>query len=205
MIPLLIVFGVIAAVVIAYWIAHLVNRRRNRAAEVDGLLHDQRGPSARQFRYGFFPSSHNGCGWIAAYNACRILGDDVKPAEIISDFERYGAILFGAFGTIPAALTHFFRKRGYRTDSSSKRDRFDEMAKNSTVSVLWYWHGKGAHFIAVEPDDDGFVGYNVFSNVKRPIRLGASVQEFLKNRNYHAPRLIAVKKEASGDDKRGTA
>ncbi|MBQ6430328.1 MAG: hypothetical protein IJJ99_00410 [Oscillospiraceae bacterium] len=201
----MIVFGVIALVVLAYGVVHLVNRRHNRAAQVDDFLHNQGDAAARQFRYGFFPSSHNGCGWIAAYNACRILGDHVQPAEIISDFERYGAILFGAFGTIPAALTHFFRKRGYRADSSGKRERFDEMAKKATVSVLWYWHGKGAHFIAVAPGEDGFVGYNVFSDTKRPIRLGASVQEFLKARNYHAPRLIAVKKELPNDDERATA
>lgn len=205
MIPFLIVFGVIALLVTAYCVVHVFNRRRNRAAQVEGFLHNQGDAAARQFRYGFFPSSHNGCGWIATYNACRILGDDVKPAEIISEFERYGAILFGALGTIPAALTHFFRKRGYHTASSGKRERFDEMAKDATVSILWYWHGRGAHFIALRPSEDGFVGYNVFSDTKRPIALGDSVQAFLKKRNYHAPRLIAVKKEASDLDERATA
>ena len=194
MIALLIVFGVIALLVGAYCVTHFVNKRRNRAAKVDGLLLNQKEENAKQFRYGFFRSSHNGCGWIATYNACRILGKDVPPAEIISDFERYGAILFGAFGTIPAAVTHFFRKRGFETVSTGRRERFDALAKASDVCVLWYWHKKGAHFISLSAGEDGYLGYNVFTDVKKPYLLGPSVDGFLKARNYHAARLIAVKK-----------
>lgn len=204
MIPLLIVLCAILLLGAAYGAVHLVNRRRNRAVEIDGLLLNQREAPASAFRYGFFRSGYNGCGWVAAHNACRILGDDVPPAEIISDFERYGAILFGLFGTSPAALTHFFRKRGYRVVTSAKRDRFDAMAKAADVSILWFWHRRGAHFIALHPTAQGFVGYNVYSDVRRPVLLGASVREFLEKRNYHAPRLIAVQK-ATDHDERTTA
>lgn len=193
MIAILIVSCVIAALLAAYCIAHFSNKRHNRAAEFDELLLNQREAPVRGLRYGFFRSGYNGCGWIAAYNACRILGEDVKPAEIISDFERYGAILFGLFGTVPAALTHFFRKRGHRAVSTGKRERFDELAKDAKVCILWYWHRRGAHFIALQPGEHGYLGYNVFSNAKQPIPLGPSLQEFLKSRNYRAPRLIAVR------------
>lgn len=205
MIAVLSVFGVIVLLAAAYCIAHFVNKRRNRAVKVDGLLLNQLEENAKQFRYGFFRSSHNGCGWIATYNACRILGEDVPPAEIISDFERYGAILFGAFGTIPAALTHFFRKRGFEAISTGKRERFDALAKAADVCVLWYWHSKGAHFISLSPSEDGYLGYNVFTDVKKPYLLGPSVEGFLKARKYHAPRLIAVKKEAFDHDEKPTA
>lgn len=204
MIAILIVICALALLVLSYCAAHFINRRRNRTAEVDGFLHNQHDGPAKRLRYGFFSSAYNGCGWIAAYNACRILGVDVPPAEIISDFERYGAMLFGLFGTAPFALTHFFRKHGFRAESCGKRDRFDAMAKASDVSILWFWHPKGAHFIAVQPSERGFVGYNVYSDAKRPIQLGPSLQEYLKRRNYHAPRLIAVQK-VSNDDERATA
>lgn len=205
MIAFLIVLCAILLLVCAYCLAHFANKRRNRAAAVEGFLLNQREAPVRALRYGFFRSSHNGCGWIAAYNACRILGDPVSPAEIISDFERYGAILFGLFGTLPAALTHFFRKRGYRAESTTDREQFDALAKASDVCVLWYWHSKGAHFICLRLCGQGFLGYNVFSDRKEPFLLGPSVLEFLKARNYHAPRLIAVKKEASDHDERTTA
>ena len=194
MIAFLIVLCAIALLIGAYCLAHFANKRRNRAAKIDDFLVSQREAPARALRYGFFRSGYNGCGWIAAYNACRILGEDVPPAEIISDFERYGAILFGLFGTSPAAMTHFFRKRGYQAVSTGKRERFDALAKASDVSVLWYWHRKGAHFIALRPGEDGFLGYNVFANVKKPYLLGPSVNGFLNARKYHAPRLIAVKR-----------
>lgn len=194
MIALLIVLCAIALLLAAYWIAHLVNRRRNRAAAIDGFLLNQRAAPVTGLRYGFFRSGYNGCGWIAAYNACRILDDPVTPAEIISDFERYGAILFGLFGTSPTALTHFFRKRGCRVISTGKRARFDALAQDADVSILWYWHRRGAHFIALQPTERGYLGYNVYSNANRPVLLGVSVQAYLENRNYHAPRLIAVKR-----------
>ena len=194
MIAFLIVLCAVVLLLVAYCIAHFVNRRRNRAAAIDGLLLNQRDAPVGKLRYGFFRSGYNGCGWIAAYNGCRILGEDVPPAEIISEFERYGAILFGLFGTSPSAPTHFFRKRGCRVVSTGKRERFDDLAKASTFSILWYWHSRGAHFITLRPDENGFVAYNVFSNVKRPYLLGPSVREFLEQKNYHAPRLIAVKK-----------
>lgn len=205
MIAFLIVLCAIVLLVLAYGAVHLVNRRRNRAAPVDDFLYNQREAPARALRYGFFRSGYNGCGWIAAYNACRILGEPVTPAEIISDFERYGAILFGLFGTLPAALTHFFRKRGCRVVSTGKRERFDALAAEADVCILWFWHRRGAHFIALQPTEQGYLGYNVYHNAKRPVLLGASVQAYLENRNYHAPRLIAVKKEASNDDERATA
>lgn len=194
MTAILSVICAILLLLIAYGVAHFVNRRRNRAVGIDGLLYNQREAPVRSLRYGFFPSGYNGCGWVAAYNACTVLGEDVSPAEIISDFERYGAILFGLFGTVPAALTHFFRKRGYRADSTGKRERFDALAKASDVSVLWFWHSRGAHFIAVQPSEQGFLGYNVYANATRPTLLGASVQDFLEKHKYHAPRLIAVRK-----------
>lgn len=205
MTAILIVLCVFASLGVAYCAAHFVNRRRNRAAAIDGFLHNQSEAPARQLRYGFFSSAYNGCGWIAAYNACRVLGENVPPAEIISDFERYGAILFGLFGTFPAALTHFFRRRGCRAESTGRRERFDALAAASDVCILWYWHPRGAHFITVRPTTDGFVGYNVYSDSKRPVLLGPSLRDYLKLRNYHAPRLIAVTKEASDHDERTTA
>lgn len=204
MIAILIVLCVIVLLGIAYGATHLVNRRRNRAAGIDGFLYNQHEAPVQALRYGFFRSSYNGCGWIAAYNTCRLLGDEVAPAEVISDFERYGAVLFGLFGTLPFALTHFFRKRGYRVETSGKHDSLDAMAQAADAAILWFWHRRGAHFIALQPTPQGFLGYNVYADSKRPVLLGSSVQAFLKKRNYHAPRLIAVKK-GSDHDERATA
>lgn len=205
MIPLLIVLAALVLLFGAYGITHLTNRRHNRTLNADGFLYNQREAPAKELRYGFFSAGYNGCGWIAVYNACRILGEIVHPSGIISDFERYGAILFGLFGTWTGAVTHYFRKRGCRVNATRKRERMDALAKAAPVSILWFWHRKGAHFIALRPSEQGFIGYNVFSNSKKAVLLGASVQEFLEKRNYHAPRLIAVKKEASEHDERATA
>lgn len=36
----------------------------------------------------------------------------------------------------------------------------DDLAKTNAVSVLWYVHRRGAHFITLQPTETGFLAYN---------------------------------------------
>ena len=192
MTALIAVAAVLAALLLGCAAVSAVNLRKNRRVGAEGLLLDQRTAPCSALRYGCFRASYNGCGVVATYNAARLLGMSVHPAEIVRSFELRGALLFGAFGTLPFAPRRFLRKRGCRVITSRRREDFDRIAKLHKVSILWYFHRRGAHFVAIQWDGSGFVGYNVFSGAGTPVPLGASLSGFLQKRRYVLPRLFCV-------------
>lgn len=189
MIGLRIVLGVLLLLFGSYAASCLHHRKQNRAAELDGFLFSQDAPPFSTLRYGFFHTAYNGCGVAAAVNASRVLGDPVHPADVISDFERFGAILFGLFGSGTFAVTHWFRKRGYLVKTTRKRAEMDALAETAQVCILWYFHKRGAHFITLQPLENGYLAYNAGRrNAPRPI---PSIEAYLKNRAFTA-RLIVI-------------
>ena len=189
MIVLLTVLGVLLLFCGAYRIVCLRHRKPNRAADFDGFVFSQNAPPFNALRYGFFRASYNGCGVAAAVNASRILGIPVHPADVISDFERFGAVLFGLFGTASFAITHYFRKQGCRVKITYRRAAMERAAKAAPVSVLWYVHKRGAHFVTLQPQDDGFLAYNA-GRRSAPLQI-VSPEEFLAKRALLA-RMITI-------------
>ena len=189
MIVLLSVVGVLLVLSVPYRIVCRRHRKRNRAVDFDGFLFSQNAPPFSTLRYGYFPASYNGCGVAATVNASRILGRAVHPADVISDFERFGSVLFGLFGTASFAVTHYFRKKGFRVRTTLKRAEMEQAAKAAPVSVLWYAHKRGGHFITLEPREEGFLAYNA-GRRSGPVQI-PSLEEFLKQRALFA-RLITI-------------
>lgn len=189
MIVLLSVVGVLLLLSVPYRIVCRRHRKRNRAVDFDGFLFSQNAPPFSTLRYGYFPASYNGCGVAATVNASRILGRAVHPADVISDFERFGAVLFGLFGTASFAITHYFRKQGCRVKLTYRRAAMEKAAKAAPVSVLWYVHRRGAHFVTLQPQDDGFLAYNA-GRRSAPLQI-VSPEEFLAKRALLA-RMITI-------------
>ena len=50
---------------------------------MEDLIYCQRDIPKEQWKYGFRTSAATGCGWIATYNALRLLGDHADPEELI--------------------------------------------------------------------------------------------------------------------------
>ena len=50
-------------------------------------------------RYGLRPSAQTGCGWIATYNALKILGRTTDIDALIRYFEWQLPLIHGNFGT----------------------------------------------------------------------------------------------------------
>ena len=77
------------------------------------------------------------------------------------------------------------------------RKKFDEVAKESDVCIVFYrWRKKwklGAHFVTVQYQDNRFVGYNTYSNSKGPDDWTESLEGFLKQRKYFGSVLICIK------------
>ena len=63
------------------------------------LIYCQRSIPADELRYGFRTSAATGCGWIATYNALRILGKKAEPEALIRYYERQLPLLHGNTGT----------------------------------------------------------------------------------------------------------
>ncbi|MBQ4642206.1 MAG: hypothetical protein IJB47_06335 [Oscillospiraceae bacterium] len=166
---------------------------------MEDFIYCQRDIPKEQWRYGFRTSAATGCGWIATYNALRLMGYAPRPEDLIRYYERQLPLYHGNFGTSILAPAMFFRSRGFRVDHISRRDRFDALAQKSDVCILYYrWRNGwkfGAHFVALHHTEDGFVGYNTYKNSTGPDAYGPSLDAFLTKKKYFGAVLIGINKK----------
>ena len=163
------------------------------------MIHCQRDIPRDQLRYGFRASADVGCGWIATYNALRILGKRAEPKALIRYYERQLPLLHGNTGTSIWGPAVFFRQHGFRTKLEVRRERFDELVEESQVCILfYYWRKKwklGGHFVALHKTDRGIFGYNTYNNSTAADPYGDSLAGFLKKRGYFGCVLLGIREE----------
>ncbi len=164
---------------------------------MDDLIYNQRKIPKDRWRYGFRSSAATGCGWIAVYNALRIMNYRAAPEELIRYFERGLPLVHGNAGTTIPAPALFFLHHGFPVKMSAKRAEFDRLARESDVSIVFYRWRKGwklgAHFITVRHDESGFTALNVFRTSDGPDFCGESLDAFLKKHGYFGAVLIAIR------------
>ena len=174
---------------------------------MNDLIYNQRDIPKEQWRYGLRTSAATGCGWIATYNALRLMGYYAQPEQLIRMYERMLPIVHGNAGTSIPAPALAFRNWGFPVKLEVKRDRFDQAARESDVCIIfYYWRSKwkfGAHFVTLQAGNEGFTGYNTYRNSKGPDDWGKSIPEFLKKRHYFAPVLICIKDRRTNPFPRG--
>lgn len=165
---------------------------------MEELIYCQQDIPKEQWRYGLRSSAATGCGWIATYNALRLLGQHAQPEELIRYYERQFPLIHGNCGTTILAPAFYFKKRGYKVDWTACTDRFDDTAKRSDVCILFYrWVKKwkyGAHFTCLQHTDAGIIGYNTYSNSKGPDCYGQSLEAYIKERKLFGAVLISIRK-----------
>ena len=110
---------------------HSQTIKRNR-----GFIEDQ--GNYGDMVYGLMSFSGNGCELIAIYNALYELTkqENINLPEIIDMHEKDGMVLQGLFGTSPKAIEEYFIKNGFKTQSSSKKVNYENIAKESDVLIL---------------------------------------------------------------------
>ena len=166
---------------------------------MDDLIYCQRDIPRDELRYGLRTSAATGCGWIATYNALRILGTRADKQELIRWYERQLPLLHGNAGTIFFAPAVFFRQHGFRTRLELRREKFDEVVAESQACILfYYWRNRwklGSHFVALHKTDRGIFGYNTYKNSRAPDPYGDSLAEFLKKRGYFGCVLLGIRRE----------
>ena len=160
------------------------------------MIYCQRDIPRDELRYGLRSSAATGCGWIATYNALRILGKRVEKEALIRYYERQLPLLHGNTGTSIWGPAAFFKHHGFRVQVELRRSRFDAVAAEHPVCILfYYWRSGlkfGAHFVALHKTDRGFVGYNTYSNSTGPDSYGESLDAFLKKRGYFGCVLMGI-------------
>ena len=163
---------------------------------MNGLIYNQHHIPKEQYRYGLRSSAATGCGWIATYNALRLLGKRAKKEDLIRYYERQLPLLHGNTGTSIWGPAAFFRHHGFRVEVALRRERFDALAAAYPVCILFYYWRKGlkigAHFVALHKTDRGIIGYNTYKNSKGPDDYGDSLDAFLKKRGYFGCVLMGI-------------
>ena len=119
-----------------------------------GLIYNQHDIPKDVYRYGLRPSAQTGCGWIATYNALKLLGCTTDIPELIRYFTWQLPVIHGNLGTAFWAPRQCFRKWGFDTELIFDRRRFDEKAAEADAGIVFYhWAGKrgtGAHIVALQ-------------------------------------------------------
>ena len=160
------------------------------------LIYNQTKIPKDQWRYGLRSSAATGCGWIATYNALRLMGYRAEPEDLIRYYERQLPLIHGNAGTSILGPALCLKQMGFSVRVSADREKFDTLAKDARVCILfYYWRKKwklGAHFVTLEHTDRGFVGYNTFRNSDGPDDYGPSLSQFIRRKKFFGPVLIAV-------------
>ena len=163
---------------------------------MDDFIYNQKQIPKEKWRYGLRSSAATGCGWIATYNALKILGYQAEPEDLIRAYQRQLPVINGNTGTVLFGPALKFRQWGFPVKAVLKRENFDTAAKEADVCILYYrWINKykyGAHFVALHHTPEGFIGYNTYSNSTGPDRYGPSLSEFLKRRKYFGAVLFPI-------------
>ena len=166
---------------------------------MDSLIYNQRDIPKDQYRYGFRASAEVGCGWVATHNALCLLGYKTDLEKLIRYYEWQLPLIHGNAGTSfwgPAAC---FRHWGFPVRMVADRKQFDAVAKKADVCILFYrWHRGmklGAHFVALQHTENGFVGYNTYRNSTGPDSYGDSLDGFLQRKKYFGCILLAIEKK----------
>ena len=164
---------------------------------MNDLIYCQRDIPKDQWRYGFRTSAATGCGWVATYNALRILGYRAEPENLIRMYERMLPLIHGNAGTATLAPALVFRNWGFPVRVVFDRKKFDTAAKESDATIVfYYWRKKwklGAHFVTVRHTPRGFVGYNTYRNSKGPDSWTESIDGFLRQKKYFGAVLICIR------------
>ncbi len=124
----------------------------------DGYIIDQ--ARVTDIRYGALTSDINGCGWIAAYNFLKRMGQTVDGKTIADELIRY-TLFRGLVGTDLFRLRRYIRRHGYRMPIQWHWNKKARLPEGTSAGVIWYCHKDGFHFVtfyaddAIAPKEDG--------------------------------------------------
>ena len=166
---------------------------------MDGLIYNQRNIPKDKWRYGLRSSAATGCGWIATYNALRLLGYQTSIDELIRYYEWQLPLIHGNAGTSFWSPALCFKTWNFPVEICADKRKFDDLASCSDACILFYHWRKGcklgAHFIALQHTEDGIISYNTFRNSTGPDALGFSLESILKEKGWFGAVLMGIRQK----------
>ena len=151
------------------------------------LIDNQNDLIISQYRYGFYNTGYNGCGWIATYNACRVVGIYAKPYDVIRALESYGLNMWGTFGTNLKSIKEYFNKRGYKVTVTSSLAKCTEVAKCYSANIIYYLHSRGTHFVTLRTYKTYFRAYNDYY-----FGWGNDIKKFMNEKKYKFISMLSI-------------
>ena len=116
--------------------------------------------------FGTTQMSYSGCEIISVYNAQLALGYQMtadEMVELISRFERSGALLKGEFGTSWIAIADYFEEKGYDVVRTYRRDSetINSIGESNDTIIVTAFNdkddaGEMIHTICITKDEDGY-------------------------------------------------
>lgn len=168
----------------------------SRSSFMNDLIYNQNHIPKDEHRYGLRPSAQVGCGWVATYNALRLMGYRTDIDRLIRYYEWQLPLIHGNAGTSFWGPLVCLRNWGFPAEPVLDRRKFDAMARAADVCILFYRWRKGAklgvHFVALHHTPKGFVGYNTYRNSTGPDAYGESLDGFLKKKGFFGCVLIVI-------------
>ena len=125
----------------------------------DGYIIDQDCFSA--FRYRTIPANYNGCGWIAAYNLLRFLGQAVEYDAVRKEMDEMHFLRVPG-PTLMCVMRKYLRKYVPRVRETVGREAAVAAARESRAGIFRYREGLEPHFVSyIRQGENSFRFFNM--------------------------------------------
>ena len=138
---------------------------------------------------------YSGCEIIATFNALKALGKADSPdfmAELISEYERHGAALWGEFGVSPLAICAHLKRQGLsvvtaKKDDDKSLDMADSRCRVFIVTV--YNDAKDItaqiHTVCITKEENGYILHNTYRKNQKGVYAASIAYATLKGAISH--------------------
>lgn len=125
---------------------------KHTAISEDGYIIDQR--QTDNLSFGRYPSSRNGCGWIAAYNFLKAIDRNPNPEKTLKELER--TLLFGGrLGLHAVSLAAYLHRQNIPLQCAVTPFHAQQLAERCKAGIVLYRAGRTNHFAAFRRLPDG--------------------------------------------------
>ena len=157
--------------------------------------------------YGWGPHhnmKYSGCEIIATFNALKALGKADSPdfmAELIGEYEKHGAALWGEFGVSPLAVCAYLKRQGFSVVTAKKDDDQSlDMADNRCrVFISTVYNDANditaqIHTVCITKEENGYILHNAYRKNQKGAYVAsvpyATLKEAIARISGQEPKII---------------
>ena len=139
---------------------------------------------------------YSGCEIIATFNALKALGKADSPdfmAELISEYEKHGAALWGEFGVSPLAIYAYLKKQGFSVVTAKKDDdkSLDIADRRCRVFIVTMYNNARditaqIHTICITKEENQYILHNAYRRNQKGVYVASNSYTTLKEAITHA-------------------